>query len=230
MKAIIFSNLDIIGTTDLEVGDFSMGGVFGTFYPNENYYNKVQKHTWNFNSSNINFEQWNSLKFNIQLENGMFLLPHAITFDDVEELKDEPKRVDLAGVDTKIIEDFIISNPQRTFVVEPWKPITIDQKLSYETELKKETFMLSSSWNIFKSKKQKHILSDVDISAFCKDSTADNILFEIRSKSFDKKFALVHLTWSGKLEGEKFPITKLFSDYDEFKNLRMYPDKIEWEN
>ncbi|WP_313375131.1 hypothetical protein [Chishuiella sp.] len=42
----------------------------------------------------------------------------GITFDDIEELKHEQKRIDLAGVDTKIIEDFIITNTI-TFLEEP---------------------------------------------------------------------------------------------------------------
>ncbi|MCT1526965.1 hypothetical protein [Sphingobacterium hotanense] len=216
MKATIFSHKDIIGTTDLEVGDFSMGGLFGNFYPNEIYFDKVQKYVWKFWASpKVNYEEWNSLNFNVQLENGMFLMPvGGITFDDIEELKSEPKRIDLAGIDTKIIE-------------EPWEAISIDEKLAFEIELSKETNTSGSYLNIFNPKRGKHILSEVAASAFCKDSTADNILFEIHSKVLEQRFALVHLTWSGKSESAKFPQTELFADFDEFKHCRMYPGRNE---
>ena len=231
MKATIFSHKDIIGTTDLEVGDFSMGGLFGNFYPNEIYFNKVQKYVWKFWASpKVNYEEWNSLNFNVQLENGMFLMPvGGITFDDIEEQKSEPKRIDLAGIDTKIIEDYLITVPARPFIEEPWEAISIDEKLAFEIELSKETNTSGSYLNIFNPKRGKHILSEVAASAFCKDSTADNILFEIHSKVLEQRFALVHLTWSGKSESPKFPQTELFADFDEFKHSRMYPDKTEWE-
>lgn len=232
MKATIFSHKDIIGTANLEVGDFSMGGLFGNFYPNENYFEKIQKYVWKFWSSRkVNYEEWTSLNFNIQLENGMFLKPMGgITFDDIEESENEQVRIDLLGIDTKIIEDYIISIPARPFVEEPWETISIDEKLAYEIELSTEINTSKSLLNIFRTEKGKHILSKVTFSAFCKDSSADNILYEIHNQEIEKRFALVHLTWSGKPESEKFPMTELFTDLDEFKYLRMYPDKIEWEN
>jgi len=217
MKATIFSNKDVIGTANLEVGDFSMGGLYGDFYPNDNYFSKIQKYVWKFwSSKNTDFKEWNSLKFNIQLENEMFLMPiGGITFDDIEELKHEQKRIDLAGVDTKIIEDFIITNTI-TFLEEPWESISIEQKLAFENELEKEI-------------NPNHILADSCFSAFSIKSGCDDVLFEINSKKFEQQFALVHLTWKGKNDDENFPKIELFKDFNEFKYLRMFPDKIDWE-
>lgn len=121
MKATIFSHDDIIGTANLEVGDFSMGGIFGTFYPNEVYFEKIQKCVWSFWSSNNNsYNEWYSLNFKVQLENKIFSIPvGGITIDDIEELKDESIRIDLAGVDTKIIEDYFMEKPSRPFLEKP---------------------------------------------------------------------------------------------------------------
>jgi len=214
-----------------EVGDFSMGGLFGNFSPNQNYYDKIQKYVWKFwASTKVNYEEWYSLKFNVQLENGMFLMPAGgITIDDIEELKNEPKKIDLAGIDTRIIEDYLMTVPPRSFVEEPWEAISIEEKLAFEKELSKEANISSSYLNIFNPKREKHILAEATTSAFCKDSAADNILFEIHSKVLEQQFALVHLTWSGKSESINTPQTELFANFDEFKHFRMYPDKLEWE-
>ena len=48
MKAKIYSNTLLIGTSDLQIGDESMGCVFGEFIPNENYFKHIQKQVWNF--------------------------------------------------------------------------------------------------------------------------------------------------------------------------------------
>ena len=41
MKAKIYSHEFLIGTTDLSVGDESMGGVFGDFLPTDFYFEKI---------------------------------------------------------------------------------------------------------------------------------------------------------------------------------------------
>ena len=48
MKTRIYSKKFLIGTTELIIGDLSMGNLFGEFKPTELYFEKVQKKVWNF--------------------------------------------------------------------------------------------------------------------------------------------------------------------------------------
>jgi hypothetical protein len=101
MKATIYSHETPIGVADLQIGDRSMGHVYGEFIPNDEYYKSVQKHVWEFWLNNKpDYIKWHSLQLNVRLENNYLLFPEGgITIDDLEELQDEPKRIDIAGVD-----------------------------------------------------------------------------------------------------------------------------------
>jgi hypothetical protein len=232
VKAKIFSHRQLIGTTDLQVGDESMGGLFGDFIPTEIYFNKTQQCVWKFRQTNKpDYQKWYSLRLNVQLENGIFLYPHGgYTIDDFKELPDEPKRIDIAGVDHKIIKDYLLTNPPRPFVEEPWSELQIEQKIAFEDELKKELGIGGKSFFDFINKSASHILFDSEFSAFCHDQRNDDVLFEIKKPHFDKQFAIVHLTWTGKEEQEGYPNTEFYSDFDDFKYSRMYADKDEWED
>ena len=234
MTASVYSNKLLIGHTDLQVGDASMGCVFGDFIPTDNYYNFVQKSVWEFWSTNKpNYEKWDALKINVQLVNGYFLYPiGGYTFDDVEELPNEAKRIDIAGLYRHVIEDFFQTDPPRPFVEEPWETITIEQKLRFDAELQNEIKKPSSSFFGLIKSTSKHILADYERSAVCKSGQADDILFTIHNNNgSDKDYALVHLTFSGKTEENPlWPSTTLFDSFDNFKFERMYPDKAEWED
>lgn len=231
MKATIFSDLEIIGITDLKVGDYSMGGLFGEFVATDIYYKKIQKYVWDSSKPNIGMALLHSLKLNIQLENGMFLFPKGgYTFDDLPELPNEPKQISLAGVDCKLIDDYMLTQPPRPFVEEPWEVIGIEQKIAFENELTKELNRKQNFLSILKRYKRKHVLQEASFSAFCRDRQNDGVLFEIDSKHSNSRFALVHLTWAGKSEKDGFPVAVLYADYDAFKLTRMYPDKAEWES
>ncbi len=232
MKAKIFSHRQLIGTTDLQVGDESMGGIFGEFTPTEIYFDKIQKYVWEFWQTNKpDYQKWYSLRLNVQLENGVFLFPQGgYTIDDIEELPNEPKRIDIVGVDSKIIQDFFLTNPPRPFTEEPWNELQIEQKIAFEDELKKELGIGDKSFFDFLSNTTKHKLFDSDFSAFCHDQRNDDVLFEIRKPEFEKQFALVHLTWTSKKEKEGYPNTTFYSDFDDFKYSKMYADKAEWED
>ncbi len=229
MKAKIFSHRQLIGTTVLQVGDESMGGIFGEFTPTEIYFDKVQKYVWEFWQTNKqDYHKWYSLRLNVQLENGVFLFPEGgYTIDDIKELPNEPKRIDIVGVDSKVLQDFLQTNPPRPFVEEPWNELQIEQKIAFEDELKKELGIGDKSiFDIIKTSK-RHILFDSQFSAFCHDQRNDDVLFEIRKPEFEKQFALVHLTWTSIKEREGYPNTTLYSDFDDFKYSKMYADKAE---
>ena len=232
MKAKIFSHRQLIGTTVLQVGDESMGGIFGEFNPTEIYFDKIQKYVWEFWQTNKpDYQKWYSLRLNVQLENGVFLFPQGgYTIDDIKELPNEPKRIDIAGLDNKILQDFLHINPPRPFVEEPWNELQIEQKIAFEDELKKELGINEKSFLDIFRKHEKHILFDSEFSAFCHDQRNDDVFFEIRKPKFEKQFALVHLTWTSKKEEQGYPNTTFYSDFDDFKYSRMYADKAEWED
>lgn len=231
MKAKIYSHIKLIGTTDLKVGDESMGCVFGEFIPNDTYFKDIQKSVWEFRSTkNPDYKKWYPLRFNVQLGNGYFLYPAGgYTFNDDPELSDDPKTIDIAGLDRHVIEDYFLPETPKIFVEEPWEEITIEQKIGFEDELNKELGLTDKSFlGIFK-KGKKHAFSEFEFSALCKYQCNDDVLFVVRNQDFDKQFAIVHLTWKGKKEVEGFPATNFYKDFEEFKYLRMYPDKAEWE-
>ena len=232
MKAKIFSHRQLIGTTDLKVGDETMGCVFGDFLPTDEYYENIQKTVWDFWKTNKpDYEKWYSLRLNVQLENGLFLFPEGgYTIDDFKELPNEPKRIDIVGLDRKIIEDFFLTQPTGHFVEEPWDTLAIEQKIGFEDELKKEIGSNGKSYFDLFSKKNNHQLADVEFSAFCHDQRNDDVLFAIKKSEFEKRFALVHLTWTRKQEKEGYPKTIFYTDFDDFKYSKMYADKADWES
>ena len=70
MKARVFSHRQLIGTTELQVGDETLGGVFGNFVPTEYYFDKIQKSVWEFWQTNKpDYKKWYSLRLNVQIEN-----------------------------------------------------------------------------------------------------------------------------------------------------------------
>lgn len=232
MKAKIYSLRQLIGTTDLQIGDETMGCVFGNFVPTDAYLKSIQKCVWEFWATNEpDNKKWHSLRFNVQLDNGYFLYPvGGYTFDDSPDFPDEPKRIDIAGLDRHVIEDFFLQDPPRSFVEEPWVEITIEQKIAFEDELNKELGVTGKSLlDVFKRKQEKHKLAGFDFSALCKYQCNDDVLFVARKQGFDKKFAVIHLTWKRNKEVDGFPYTKFYVDFNEFKHFRMYPDKADWE-
>lgn len=232
MKANVFSHKRLIGTTELQVGDENMGGIYGSFVPTEYYFDKVQKSVWEFWQTNKpDYRKWYSLRLNLQLENGVFLFPQGgYTIDDIKELPDEPKRIDIIGVDSKILQDYVKTNYPIPFVEKPWNELRIEQKIAFEDELTLELGINEKSFFDALNKKEKHVLFDCEFRAFCHDQRNDDVLFEIRKPNFEKQFALVHLTWTSKREKEGYPNTTFYSDFDDFKYSKMYVDKADWDD
>ncbi len=230
MKASVFSHTELIGTTFLQVGDASMGCLFGEFIPTGFYLKNIQRSVWDFWRTSIpNYKRWTALRLNVQLENGVFLYPEGgYTIDDLKDLPDEPKRIDIAGINSEIIEAFLI-NPV-AFVAEPWEEIDIEQKIEFEDELRRELGLDKKSILGFLSKPISHILSDSEFSALCTDQRSDDVLFEIRKPNCEERFALVHLTWTGKRERANYPKTTLYRSFEEFRTSRMLSDRVDWES
>jgi hypothetical protein len=233
VKAKVFSHKHLIGTVDLQVGDGSMGCVFGEFLPNENYYNDIQKSVWKFWGQDRDYQKWYDLRFNVQLDNGYFLYAAGgFTFEDIPEFQDEPKRIDIAGIDGHVINDFFLQETPRSFVVEPWSEITIEQKLALEDELRRELgvdYKSALRLDSIHPKSEGDVLTGFEISALCKDQRNDDVLF-VTGKGFEKLFTVVHLTWSGRVESKGYPLTEMYDTFDDFRQSRMYADKADWES
>lgn len=225
MNATIYAHKTIIGTADLQVGDESMGCVFGEFIPNDNYFKDIQKFVWEFWANNKpNYSRWNSLRFNVQLDNGFFLFPSAgYTIDDMPELPDEPKRIDIAGINLDVLK-FTTDK-----LLKPWYEIDIELKISFEDELKRE-ITSTKSFLDFLSSKDNHTLVGANFSAFAKYGPNDDVLFEVVKDGEASRLAVVHLTWISrkKEHSNYFPTTQLYFDFDDFTEKRMKPDNIEW--
>lgn len=227
MKATIYSHKTIIGTADLEVGDESMGCVFGQFIPNENYFNDIQKFVWEFWTTNTpDYKKWYSLRFNAQLDNGFFLFPYGgYTFDDSPDFPEEPKRIDIAGINIDIL------NFKSDSLLEPWKTIDIERKIYFENELIREITPQDSLLGFLGlNKKKKHILLGAEISAFAKYGPNDDVLFQVNKKENINQFATVHLTYAKNVnvQPDFYPATHFFIDFNDFTEKRMKPDNIEW--
>jgi len=227
MNATIYSHKTIIGTADLQVGDDSMGCVFGEFIPNDNYFKDIQKFVWEFWATNKpDYNKWYSLRFNARLDNGFFLFPEGgYTFDDSPDFPNEPKRIDIAGIDLDLLSF------TKDTLLEPWSTIEIAQKISFEDELTKEITPVKSPFSFLSSNsKDNHTLVGAEFSTFAKYGPNDDVLFRVKKKGEESRFATVHLTWiSRKKEHTNyFPATHFYLDFVDFAEKRMKPDNIEW--
>lgn len=152
MKGFFYSNLLFVGEIDYSKELYSkteigMGGICGEFFPNENY-KLIRKeiHEWNnsiFNSTlrdsqNLDWVKWYSMNFNIQLENGYFLLPEGgYEISDFIDFPQEPLEVRTAGIHSHIFEDYFVQN--KPFLNEFWRKISIQEKLEFEEKFQKAT-------------------------------------------------------------------------------------------
>ena len=232
MLTSIYSHQYLIGHADLQPGDEAMGGLYGELIPTAEYYSRVQQAVWEFRAdTSPDYSKWYALALNAQLENGYFLFPlGGYEIADSPDFPHEPKHLYLTGIAAEIIEDFIKIDPPRTFVEEPWEPLTAQQKLALEAELGREIGLILPKTAALVA--HSLISTQPKFSALCRFGASDDVLFSIYyPTSPNSNFALVHLTWSGAHEKHpSFPKTIYFDSFAEFKLERMYPDKTDWED
>ncbi len=108
MKAKVFANNILLGMADLKIGDYSMGGLYGIFTPNEYYIKEIQQQVKEFNEqNNKDFQKWDSYNFKVKLVNGYILEPMGgIVIADFNEMFGEPIQIELAGVACDIIDKY----------------------------------------------------------------------------------------------------------------------------
>jgi hypothetical protein len=91
--------------------------------------------------------------------------------------------------------------------VEPWVAVG-SERASFEEELRRELSLDNE-------------LSGFNMQAIGRRVDCDDVLFEVCDEKADFKLALVHLTWSGKVEAKSWPIMKVFADEEAFSNQMM---------
>ncbi|MCR1795691.1 hypothetical protein [Leptospira sp. id769339] len=222
MKANVFSHTQLIGTANLEVCDESMGCICGEFYPTDIYLGEIQTYAISIQETGkLNDEKWNSFRINIQLENGYFIPSSVgVLIQDFDKSLSSPKTIDIVRLDRHIFEDFFKNQTSIDFVIPPWYSISIEQKIAFEDELFKELGEKSKIPFLSKLFPSKHVLSEFEVSALCKDARSDDVLFMVRNKKSDMEFAVVHLTWLGKKEQTGFPRTEFYKDFNHFRTER----------
>ena len=226
MKAYIYSHEKLIGTSELQITDESMGVVAGKFNPNENY-DLVRKLIWKLSNSTwkTHFQFLKQLRLNAQLENGFFLSPiGGLLITDIEGLSKNELEFEAAGNNRHVLEDYFLSRPPKIWMKDPWEAISIEQKLAFEEELDKEIGKAKGN-GFFNFLKTKHELKGYKYRAIAKLGTSDDVLFSV-SGGIENKFdyVVIHLTWSGKLERKGFPRTEFYETFNQFVNYRLGRD------
>jgi hypothetical protein len=104
-------------------------------------------------------------------------------------------------------------NTESTGLISPWESAS-DNKLNIENELQKELC-------------EKHILFGVKAETIGKRVDRDDYLFFLPDYAY--RFAVVHLTWSGRTEkDEHWPSTRVYSDFEEWKVKCMVKDYLDY--
>lgn len=108
MEASVFSDGLIIGSANLGIGDYYMGGLFGTFTPNNFYLQEVQsKIQAIYNVDGIDLTQMQSFRLEVKLPDGYQLNPlGGIVIYDIKEMQDAPIEIELTGVACHIIDRY----------------------------------------------------------------------------------------------------------------------------
>lgn len=230
VKANVFSNETLVGTTILKVGDQSMGHVYGDLVPTDIYFRDIRKSVWEFwRTRRPDYKKWHSFRFNVQLENGFFLFPRGgITIGDLPELSNDSIRIDMAGVDSQVIQYFFFENV-KSVLGEPWSLIDIKRKIGLENELFKEIGKVNRRFLGVLSLRKKHPLASFDFSALATYRCADEVLFAINKEGVVDNYAVIHLTWKSDRESEDYPGIEFYTDLDDFTIRRMLPDISKWE-
>ena len=219
MKADIYSNNNLIGTAELELIDENRGVVSGIFTPMDNY-REIRKTIWAFHNpkSTVSNADLNKLRLNARLENGWFLFPlGGFLITDFEELSNKEITFEAAGVYPHVVEDYFQAIPPKNSRIDPWEFITIEQKIAFEEELKKEIGVGAKRSFFQIGKQRKHKLSEFKFSAQAISNRSDDVVFAVNGKEDSPyKYAIIHLTWKGKLEkNDLFPAATFFENFEE---------------
>ncbi len=231
MNAQVFFKGEYIGSTHLQVGDASVGHLYGQLKPYKDRVRIIQKLTRSLNSGgDDNSKALNDLEINVQLENGYFLFAEGgITIGYIEDVEKYPIQIDIAGVDHQVIEDYLLTNPPVLFVEDPWYVLTIKKKIKLEEMFLQDLNAYTNRFDIlFASHHTSQRSIGLKVLALCytgyQGSTVT--LYIIKEEGFAKKFVTVDRMIRG--DEVYHPKLEIFEDLHHFKYFRMFPDKADW--
>jgi len=187
MKGYIYSHKILIGTTNFKQSFGAMGHIWGEFIPSEEY-QIIKKQVQKFCDSLEKDYDRSSFRFNVQLENGYFLLPvGGVEIYDTSDFPNDPIQIHVVGIHSHIYNDYFENNS--AFVLAPWQQVNIDQKIELEDELFREIGE-----------------TNVTFSALAKHSLSDKVLFAVHGGNVPP-FAIGNLK-----SGQKATIEEVFPD------------------
>lgn len=195
MKGYIYSHKNLIGTTTFEHSFGSMGHIWGIFEPAEDYHFIKQQVQEFCDQVEKDYKKY-AFRFNIQLENGYFLLPiGGIEILDSAEVPDEPISIHVAGVHSHVYHDYFENN--KAFVIPPWQQVSIDEKIDLEDELTRKIGE-----------------TNVTFSTLAKNSKSNQVLFAVHGGNVPP-FVIANLphTQNPTIE-EVFPEENYFIDFE----------------
>ena len=205
MNGYIYSHKILIGTTTFKHKFGAMGHIWGEFIPSEEY-QFIKKQVQEFCDSLKKDYKSYSFKFNIQLENGYFLLPvGGVEILDSADFPDDPIHIHVAGVHSHIYNDYFENN--RAFVIAPWQQVNIDQKIELEEELFREIGE-----------------TNVTFSTLAKHSLSDEVLFAVHGGNVPS-FVIANLK-----PGQKATIEEVFPDENYFMNFELVQERMDKDN
>ncbi|UEG52236.1 hypothetical protein LLH06_14810 [Mucilaginibacter daejeonensis] len=231
MNAQVFFKGEYIGSTLLQVGDASMGHLYGQLKPYKDRVRIIQKLTRSLNSGgDDNSKALNDLEINVQLENGYFLFAEGgITIGYIEDVEKDLIQIDIAGVDHQVIEDYLLTNPPVLFVEDPWYVLNIKKKIKLEEMFLQDLNAYTNRFDIlFASHHTSERSIGLKVLALCytgyQGSTVT--LYIVKEEGFAKKFVTVDRMVRG--DEVYRPKLEIFEDLHHFKYFRMFPDKADW--
>lgn len=105
--AKVYSKQIAIGEAKLKVGDYTMGGLYGVFIPNEYYLQELQSKVRLLNNKEQPWQECLALEVSIKMPDEYTLQPlTGVMIYDIEELSDEPIEIHMAGIACDIIDSY----------------------------------------------------------------------------------------------------------------------------
>ncbi len=100
---------------------------------------------------------------------------------------------------------YVMEEVKMIELIEPWYAIENDEKLILVNEYRSEVH-------------ENHILYNKNLNLIGRRQDRDDVLFSINGTN---NLAIVHLTWSGKIESGSFPSTQILSIQDFMQEMKI---------
>lgn len=224
MNGYLYSNKTLLGEIDFShliekgVKETGMGGIWGYFSPNENY-QLVRAEIQNWNDSIIkDYPKRRLLSFNVQLENGYFVLPQGGY--DIEDFADYPNEsliVRTVGIHSHIYSDYFIQ--KKPFLIQPWRKISIEEKFGFEDKYKNKT-SFEKKLSFFEDYRWEPIFSALGFNEETKEVlfATSHVLIKTSNQKLFASFGVVDFV---NKDEKGNPTFEFYESFDEFNDAKM---------